>query len=512
MRVRNLLATLCVGISSLLLLAAAAGAAPVTVNVRIEGAHETLFEGPVSVTPHDVQATSDSVERRCDGINKLDPWNTVPNPTATSASVDAMSLIGETFDGQWYPGYDDYFIKRFGPDAEKEGKSWGILVNNVFTNVGGCQYQVDEGDEVLWAFNAFDFRPFLALFPAGSASGSRPLTATATLGQPFEVEVLSYEDDSEDTPPAHPERTGAVAFEGADVSPVTTDSKGFEKVDTASGETVQTGVGGRASITFTTPGWHRIKATVPGASEEEAIRSNRLDVCVPALGETGCGALPADDEARVPQATIEAPAREQKEREEREALEAREKLEAEEREAREAEEKAEREAREVVEREEREVREAREAVERAEGEAHEAAERAQQEQAAKEAAEKAAAGGGGGTSPPPTQQPSASAPSPGPVRVSVPVVDRRQLKQGRVALGWKVLDAGAGVKSWTISSQELGAKKAPYVKRVSGTTATSATLRLPPGAYRLRFTLVDALGRASTVTIGKVVVPGGGRG
>ena len=95
---------------------------------------------------------------------------------------------------------------------------------------------------------------------------------------------------------------------------------------------------------------------------------------------------------------------------------------------------------------------------------------------------------------------------------SVPKVDPKQLKQGRLALSWKVLDAGAGVKSWTISSQSLGSKKAPYVKRASGSTATSASLRLPPGSYRLRFTITDALGRTSNVTIGKVVVPGGRRG
>lgn len=330
MRIRNLSATLCVAISALLVLTSAAEAAPVTVNVRIEGKTETLFEGPVSVTPHGVKATSDTVERRCDGINKLDPWNTVPNPTPTSSSVDAMSLIGESFDGQWYPGYDDYFIKRFGPDAEKEGKSWGIVVNNVFTNVGGCQYQLDAGDEVLMAFNAFEFRPILALFPAGYTGGSRPLTATATLGQPFEVEVDSYEDDAEDTPPAHPERAGSSGLAGVDVSPVITNSNnGFEKVDVENPATVKTDSHGKASITFNTSGWHRIKATVPatrlGATEEEAIRSNRLDICVPAVGQTGCGPLPAEDEVRVPQATIEAPAREQKEHEEREAQEAQEK-------------------------------------------------------------------------------------------------------------------------------------------------------------------------------------------
>jgi hypothetical protein len=487
MRIRNLFATLCVAISALLTLTSTAGAAPTTVNVRIEGSTETLFEGPVSVTAHGVKATTDTVERPCNGINSLDPWNTSPEPTPTSSSVDAMSLIGETFDGQWYPGFNDYFIKRFGPDAEKGGKSWGIVVNNVFTNVGGCQYQLDAGDEVLWAFNAFNFRPFLVLFPtaANYASGPRPLTATATLGQPFEVEVASYDDDTEDVPPAHPERAGSSVFGGADVSPVTTNPiDGFEKVDVEDPATVKTDSHGKASITFTTPGWHRIKATVPatgpGATEEEAIRSNRLDVCVegsggqPLEGATECSELPAADQVRVPQATIEAPAREQKEQEEREA---------------------------------------REAVERKEREARETVERARLETEAKKATDKAAAAGSGQSSPPaPQPLTSGSTPTPGALRVSVPKIDPKQLKQGKVALAWKVLAAGTGVKSWTISSQSLGAKKARYVKRANGSTATSASLRLPPGSYRLRFAVTDALGRTSNVTIGKVVVPGGKRG
>lgn len=443
MRVRHLLATLCVGISSLLVPAAAAQASPVTVNLRIEGATETLFEGPLAVEPHQVQASSDTEARSCDGINTLDPGNTVPEPTPTSAAADAMALIGETFDGKWYPGFDDYFITRFGPDKEKEGKSWGVLVNNTFTSVGGCQYQLSEGDEVLWVFNAFDYRPFLALFPAGEyTSGTRPLTATATLGEPFEVEVAAYEDDEEDAPSEHPGRTGSHTFAGADVSPVTTGEKGFEHVDTADAATVVTDSEGKAQITFTTPGWHRIKATVPGASEEEAVRSNRLDVCVPAVGETGCGELPAEDQVRTlpssgsgeegtgdPAPVITQPS--------------------------------------------------------------------------------------GDSNPHASTSTSAPAPAaqPGGLRVSVPKLARGKLKQGRLGISWKILEAGAGVSGWTIASQKVGAKKAPYVRRASGTTATSATLRLPKGAtYRLRFTITDALGRSSSVAIGKVVVPGAGRG
>jgi hypothetical protein len=294
--------------------APAAQATPTQVNVRIEGKSETLFEGPILTEGHEIEASSDTQQRPCDGINPNDPENTTPGPTPTAASVDAMSLLGETFDGRWYGGYDDYFITRWGPDREEQGMSWGVLVNNVFTDVGGCQYELRAGDEVLWAYNAFASKPFLALLPvaAGYTSGTRPLTATAELSKPFEVEVLDYSDDKEDVPPATSERTGSAPYADADVSPVQTSVKGFEKVETTNPETVTTEADGRVSITFTTPGWHRIKATAVNAGgEESAIRSNRLDVCVPEAGASGCGEPPAEDQVRIPPYTAEEAKREE---------------------------------------------------------------------------------------------------------------------------------------------------------------------------------------------------------
>lgn len=303
---------------ALALMASAAQATPTEVNVRIEGRTQTLFEGPILTEGHDVSSykgdggdeAEDIAEHPCDGINELDPGNTEPGPVPTAASVDAMNTIGETkaMAGQWYTGFNDYFVKQWGPEeenAESEGRSWGILVNNTYTPVGGCQYQLDTGDEVLWIYNAFEDRPILALFPAGAdyAGGDRPLTALAQLGKPFQVEVLSYEDNTEDNPPAHPERTGAGPFADAEVAPVVTSKKGLEKLDLESPETVTTNAEGKATITFTTPGWHRLKAGGPieaETQEEEVIRSNRLDVCVPAEGASGCGEPPAEDRLRVP--------------------------------------------------------------------------------------------------------------------------------------------------------------------------------------------------------------------
>ncbi|HEX4482342.1 MAG TPA: hypothetical protein VH081_01025 [Solirubrobacteraceae bacterium] len=273
---------------------------PKQVDVRIEGKSETLFEGPIEAEGHDVQASSDTQPRPCDGTNN--GQHATPGPTPTSASVDGMSIAGETFDGQWYAGFDDYFIKRWGPDAETGSASWGVLVNFVFTSVGGCQYELSEGDESLWVYNAFVGRPILALYPADYSGAKIALTATAELDKPFTVEVDETSEGGEGTPPDAPERGGFKQFEGADVAPVTTNAKGFEKVETASAATVRTDPQGKASITFAEPGWHRIKATVPASAggEEKAVRSNRIDVCVPASGQSGCGAEPAEDEVRVP--------------------------------------------------------------------------------------------------------------------------------------------------------------------------------------------------------------------
>lgn len=158
---RKLIAVLVGVLLPAIVLVPVAEALPSTVNLRIEGKEETLFEGRVPASIEKIKASSDTQERDCDGVNSLDPQNTAPGITPTLAAVEAMESIGETFDGQWYEGFDDYFIKRWGPDAQDpaEGAYWGVLVNETYTNVGGCQYQLDENDESLWIWNAFEGVP-----------------------------------------------------------------------------------------------------------------------------------------------------------------------------------------------------------------------------------------------------------------------------------------------------------------------------------------------------------------
>ncbi len=443
---RTCVATL--ALASLILLApSAAQATPIPVTVRIEGQDETLFEGPIWTEGHDVEASSDTQPRSCDGTNN--GKHRTAGATPTAASVDAMSVIGETFDAQWYgSAFDDYFLTRFGPDEQntQAGAYWGLLVNNVFTNVGGCQYELGPDNEVLWVFDAFKERPFLALLPvaAGYISGARPLTATAELGKPFEVEVIDYADEQEDSPPSTPERTGSSPEPGARVSPVATAANGFESIEAKSSSTVVTGAHGKASITFNTPGWHRIKATVVTPQDREvAVRSNRLDVCVPAADESGCGEAPAEDQVRTPPLP----------------------------------------------------------------ETETEAEASPPVPPAERNPSVGLPPSGSSTPHAPTAA-RPTVPRASLATVQLPAFDGRGAARGLVGVSWRVLEPGVGLSSWAIASKVVGVKAAVYVPRATGTSATSALLKLPPGVpYDLQITFTDVLGRSSAAKIGKVIVP-----
>jgi hypothetical protein len=293
----NKLFAACCAVLLLIIVVAPSARAATNVNVRIEGKEETIFEKTVPVTIKAVRASSDTQERNCDGVNELDPENVVPGVTPTLASAEAMESIGESFDGQWYEGFGDYFITRWGPDAQDNSLSawWGVLVNQVFTSVGGCQKQLKEGDEVLWVWDAFSSRPMLALYPQAAhyAEGPRPTRVTVAPGEPVPVEVVSWPAGGESSTPEVPSRAGSSPYEGAEVAPVTVNAKGFQRVDTASPETAVSDADGKATFTFTAPGIHRIKAVGPRGEESSVVRSNGLEICV--LAQVGdCGeAVPA---------------------------------------------------------------------------------------------------------------------------------------------------------------------------------------------------------------------------
>lgn len=278
-----------------------APAAPSEQRVRIEGATATLFEGPIRTDGHAIKASSDNRSRSC-GVQSTS------FPTPTAAADDAMRLTGQSFDGTW-GSQQDYFVTRFGPDGQQAGSAayWGIIVNGIYTSVGGCQYRLNAGDSTLWLYDAFNAKPLLRLDgPNPSAIGEgaanveggpslAPVQQRFTVGlnQPFAVSVQRSTTRGDVGAPG-----GRGPAAGVTVAPVTTDANGWQTVVRGGEGAATTAADGSATLGWSTPGWKRIKADGDGF-----VRSNRLDVCVLDAAGGDCGPPPADSEPRVAPAT-----------------------------------------------------------------------------------------------------------------------------------------------------------------------------------------------------------------
>jgi hypothetical protein len=199
-----------------------AAAAPATVNLRVEGADATIFEGPVRTDGHAIEQDR-SGPQPCDGTNG--GANPTPGPTVTSALDDAVA-----WDGTWNAGFQDFLINRIGPDAASDTQFWGTALNWTPLEVGGCQAQVKNGDEVLWAYDLFSAEQYLRL------RGPRVVRK----GKRFRVRVVDAKDN--DKP-----------VRGAIVRGVRTNAKGL------------------AAFRATKRGIVRLKAT-----RRDALRSNSL--------------------------------------------------------------------------------------------------------------------------------------------------------------------------------------------------------------------------------------------
>lgn len=200
----------------------------VAVNLRIEGSESTIFENTIFTSPANVSTPSGGIHL-CNGRN--DGANSQPGGTPTTALQNAAQLDGFTFDGTFDPEFDDFFITSIGGSTETATQFWGILVDYQFTPDGGCQFEVTTGQDVLWAFDAFNKVHFLKLVAPTTASVGVPFTVTVTDG------------------------SSGVPVSGATVGGVTTNQAGV------------------ATVTINTPG-----VTVLKAESADSIRSNGVDV------------------------------------------------------------------------------------------------------------------------------------------------------------------------------------------------------------------------------------------
>ena len=161
---------LAIGVASMVICPAASAAIPV--DVRIEGAARTVFEGPVASDVRQVQASSDGALRTCDGTNN--GANPTAGPTATTVAADALGLQGQGFDGTWYQGYEDYLISRLGPESSN---GWGVYRNEQRSGLGGCQVAARAGDRILWAAGTGGGTTGVLRI---ALTGANPYTATVT--------------------------------------------------------------------------------------------------------------------------------------------------------------------------------------------------------------------------------------------------------------------------------------------------------------------------------------------
>lgn len=201
------------------------------VNLRIEGPDKTIYEAPIFSGPRKITTASGGTHH-CDGTN--DGANPTPGNTPTDALDAASKFAKFPFDGTFTDTFDDFFITSIGTSTQTATQFWGLLVNYQFTPVGGCQFEVKPGDDVLWAFDAFNKVSFLKVTPS---------EITTKKGQ---TQTVTVTDGS----------TGAPA-QGALIDGVTTDANG------------------KATLTFPKRGVFEYKAT-----RTDSLRSNALLVAV----------------------------------------------------------------------------------------------------------------------------------------------------------------------------------------------------------------------------------------
>lgn len=227
--------------------AVAAQAASTAVNLRIEGASQTIFEGPVTTDGRLVRG------HPCDGTSSTQPPQ-APGATVGAALDDAALASGFSWTGNWqnntFGGVnygDDFFIPEIGGETASGGQFWGLYRNEGFADHGACQQQVSVGDRIVFAL-ANGGEQLLSL-----ASPSR-----ATVGQSVTLLVTEHDGLGATVPSA-----------GASVGGRTT------------------GADGRVIVQFSSPGFQSLKATKAGA-----IRSNRATVCVQSVGGNECEGVP----------------------------------------------------------------------------------------------------------------------------------------------------------------------------------------------------------------------------
>jgi hypothetical protein len=237
-------------------------AAPITVNLRVEGSSSTLFEGPVAVeaigNPPGISTNSSAGAHPCDVKDNGKNEGFVPSGAApTAALYDAATTRGLAFDASWSSEFNDFFVSQVGTDVNggaPEFPSWGYAVNYTTANVGGCQFQLAPGSDVLWAYNYFNLAHLLSFTGPTNANVGIPVTVRVTDGQTGQ--------------PISAASIGELAGGATTTIPASP----------------MTDANGEATITLAHQGSVTLKAT-----RADSVRSNGLVICVHNGNDGSCG-------------------------------------------------------------------------------------------------------------------------------------------------------------------------------------------------------------------------------
>ena len=181
-------AGLAAGLVLAALLPSTAAAAPVTVNLRIEGPTRTLFEGPVTTDVRQLRFTGESTGHTCDGTAAIGGPSATAVPTRGAVIAQAAETapfeLGGTF-GEFGATFETVAGESVGFDPATN-RFLAEYENGQFASLGACADESQTGDDVLFAYGDGS-EPLLALTAPrqGSAGGSITLTVTnAASGAP----------------------------------------------------------------------------------------------------------------------------------------------------------------------------------------------------------------------------------------------------------------------------------------------------------------------------------------
>jgi hypothetical protein len=247
----------------LVALCSTALAMPITVQLRVEGSTSTLYEGPLSSAaienPPGLETAESNGSHACDVKDNGSNGGFGTAATTPTSTLDtAAAASGLAFDATWSTEFNDFDVTRVGGDISNSagnGEYWGYAVNYTNANVGGCQFQLAPGSEVLWAYNYFGLTHLLSISgPAG-----------ASVGTPFTVHVSDGQ-------------TGE-SIAGAAIGEMVTGG-----ATAAIPGSATTDANGNATLVLTHTGSVRLKAT-----KADSVRSNGLLVCVHNGNDGTCG-------------------------------------------------------------------------------------------------------------------------------------------------------------------------------------------------------------------------------